>query len=317
VKFIPSLLSSVGVLACCTLLRAAEPVSLPHAAEDAAWRQIAQRFSGEPVAERNRDGTLRQIEVRGLKQDAPDKGTARVVLDPNSGRVMEVVSDRAAFTNDEFSLFTAFTELERLTLWHNSNFHDKAAPIENYDASGLVHVKPLSKLTRLTLAGGGFDDAGMKAAAALPQLAYIGMWHVRVSDAGMEHLRSHPSLEEIRLGPFWDERLTDKTLVHLSTCPKLARLSFGETWLTYEGGLKHFAARKDTLKVLDLSNALIEPADVEKVRSLLPGADVKWGGLAAAGAVLTESNWHQGKARKWMPAELLERALNAAKQNQN
>jgi hypothetical protein len=308
-----SLLSLLGVAAGCTLLVAAEPVALPHAAEDAAWRNIAQRFSGEPVVERNRDGALRQIEVRGLKQDAPDKGNARVVLDPESGRVVEVVSDRAAFANDEFRLFTAFTELERLTLWHNGNFHDKQARIEDYDASGLVHVKPLTKLTRLTLAGGGFDDAGMQAAAALPQLKYIGMWHVRVGDAGMTHLREHPALEEIRLGPFWDERLTDQTLAHLATCPKLSRLSFGETYLTYEGGLKHLAARRDTLKTLDLSNALIEPADVERTRALLPGVDVQWGGLAAAGAVLKESNWHQGKARKWMPAELIERALQAAR----
>ena len=294
-------------------LLAAEAVTLTEATEDAAWRKIAQRFSGELVVQRNRNGTLRQIEVRGLKHDAPDKGWARVVLDPQSGRVVEFAGDRSAFTNDEFRTFAAFAELERLTLWHNSNFHDKNAPIESYDASGLVHVRPLAKLTRLTLAGGAFDDAGMKAAASLPQLKYIGVWHVRVSDAGMEHLREHPSLEEIRLGPFWGELMTDKTLAHLATCPKLAKLSFGETYLTYEGGLKHLLARKDTLKSLDLSNALIEPADVEKIRGALPNSDIQWGGLSAAGAVLAESNWHLGKARNWMPAELIERALKATK----
>jgi hypothetical protein len=52
---------------------------------------------------------------------------------------------------------------------------------------------------------------------------------------------------------------------------------------------------------------------VERIRRELNDTEVQWGGLSAAGAVLTESNWHRGKAVKWIPAALIERALEAAK----
>lgn len=300
------------VLACSAPAFAADPV-LPHPEEQAAWSKIAARFSGEPTVKLDRMGRLQQIEVKGFKLDKPETGWARVTLDPAAGRVIEISSDRAGFTNDEFQLFQPFTHLKKLTLWHNSNFHSKEADIEDYDATGLKFLRELPQLEAVTLAGGAFDDDGMREAARLPQLKYLGMWHVRVSDAGMSAFREHPTLEEIRLGPFWGKLMTDETVSALSTCPKLRSLSIGETWLTYEGGLKHLTKLNGTLKKLDLQNALIEPGDVEKLKADLPEVDVNWGGLESAGKVLTESGWHRGKAEKWMPADLVERALAAAK----
>lgn len=296
-------------------LRAAKTVKWASPAEFAAWEKIAQRFSGEPEYKRDRNGVVEQIEVKEFRLDSKAGGWARVRFDGKTGHVVEISSDRAGFTNEEFQLFQPFSQLQRLTLWHNSNFHDREAPIEQFDASGLKYLKDLKHLERITLAGGGFDDAGMRAAAEIPQLKYLGMWHVRVSDAGMSALRNHPGLEEIRLGPFWGELMTDATLAHLATCPRLKKISIGETWLTYENGLKALEWRETPLQSLDLSNTLIAPEDVDRLRRNLSGTEIKWGGLAAAGQVLTESNWHRGKAEKWMPAELISAALEAAKSN--
>lgn len=283
-------------------------------AEKAAWERMAQRFTGEPEFKRNRNGDVEQIEVRGFRLE-PKKGEgwARVRFDRETGHVVEISSNRAGFTNEEFKLFQPFSHLQKLTLWHNSNFHDRNVPIERFDASGLKYLNELKQLERITLAGGGFDDAGMRAAAQMPQLKYLGMWHVRVSDAGISALRNHPGLEEIRLGPFWGKLMTDATIADLSTCPRLKKLSIGETWLTYEKGLKHLEQREMPLETLDLSNSLIDPADVERLRRNLPDTEVKWEGLAGAGNVLSDSGWHRGKATKWMPADLINAALAAAK----
>jgi hypothetical protein len=278
-----------------------------------AWETIAARFQSEPEFTNDRQGRLQKVEVRGFRQDPQDHGWARVELNPESGRVTRFSSDRAGFTNEEFALFKAFTELERLTLWHNSNFHSKMADIEQFDGSGLAQLTSLNKLTDLTLAGGALDDDGMQAAARLPALKSLGIWHTRVGDAGMEAFRKHPTLEAVNLGPFWGELLTDRTAVVLGTMPKIRTIVFKETYLTWNGGLKHLQPAAGTLETVDLGNSLIEPSDVQELRDALPNVMVKWEGLGGAGKILTESGWHLGKARKWMPENLIERALEEAK----
>ena len=70
--------------------------------------------------------------------------------------------------------------------------------------------------------------------------------------------------------------------------------------------------RHDTLKEIDLGNSLIEPADVDRLRSELPGTQIKWDGLGSAGKIFSDSGWQKGKAEKWIPKELLERAVAAS-----
>lgn len=282
-------------------------VKLKDAGENAAWEKIRSRFNGKTEVRKNSKGKPWQVKVYGFKDDKKGGGWARISIGDN-GRVFEVSSDRAGFTNEEFKIFVAFKELEKLTLWHNSNFHDKKAPIENYGGAGLVHLKSLKKLSRVTLAGGGIDDEGLKAAAELPNLKYIGMWHVVATDEGFSYFRGNKTIEELRLGPFWAKQLTDKTLDHLSECPNLKVLKFGETYLTYEG-MKNLVKIKDSLKELDLENSVVSPEDVEKIKKDLPNTKVKWRGLASAGKVFKESGWHLGKAKKWMPKKLIEEAI--------
>jgi|GEM_PF-1275708 len=311
-----SALLTLLILQMASLLFAEDQINWAHPAEKVAWEKIASRFTGKQLITRNRAGVVEKIEVQHFQKDPMKHGWARISFNTQTGYAIEISSDRAGFTNEEFQLFQPFSQLEKLTLWHNSNFHDKNADIEEYDASGIKYLTGLKKLERITLAGGAFDDAGMFEAAKLPQLKYLGMWHVRVSDAGMSALRHHPSLEEIRLGPFWGKLMTNETIGHLASCPRLRKLSIGETWLTYQDGLEHLVQREVPLEELNLGNTLIDPSDVEKIRSELKETVVKWDGLAAAGKILNESGWHRGKATRWMPEKLVNSALQAATSQQ-
>ena len=175
--------------------------SLPHKTEQESWLKIKARFSGDVEVKKNKDGSFQSLRTSKLiKNTKGDKGWVRLSLNKD-GYVTELSSDMAGFTNEEFKLFKAFSKLTKLTLWHNSNFHNRKEPSSNYGGAGLVHLTELP-ITRLTLAGGGIDDEGMKAAAKLPNLEYIGMWHVPASDLGMTYLEGHPKLEELRIGPF-------------------------------------------------------------------------------------------------------------------
>ena len=80
-------------------------------------------------------------------------------------------------------------------------------------------------------------------------------------------------------------------------------------------GMKKLVKIKDKLKILDLHNSIVAPTDVEKIKKDLPNTEVKWEGLKSAGVILQKSKWHLGKAKKWMPQELLDEALKQAASN--
>ena len=303
-------LATLALLTFALPMRAADPAdAIKSPTERAAWKEIADRFEGAQTLVPGK-GKEVSIRVEGLKGQKPASGTASVQVDAD-GRVTNVTSNAAGFTNDEFKLFAAFPELTSLTLWHNGKIDSKAKS-SPHDGTGLAHLTGLKKFGRVTLAGGGLSDAGLAAAAKLPALTELHMWHSSFTDVGFTALRDHPTLEVVRMGPMWLPDTTDKTLEVLGTCPRLRSLQVSETYLTWDGGLRHLAGLKG-LKSLDLKNCLIDPADVEKAKAAMPGAVVAWEGLAGAGATLAASPFARGKAEKWMPKELLAKAAEVAK----
>ena len=243
-----------------------------------------------------------ELHLANLRGKPGSTGTASILVDKNSGHVLEVTSNSAAFTDAEFALFASFPELRALTLWHNGSF----------DGSGLAHLQKLPRLERITLAGGGLADAGLREAAKISTMKELRAWHARFTDAGIAALRGHPALESIAVGPSWEKLLTDKTLESIASCPKLKKLSITETWLTWEGGLRHLVKCKDLTKI-DLGNCLIAPAEVARLRSEMPAATIEWRGWAAAGADFSKK-WVRSKAEAWIPKEMIEKAIaeNAA-----
>jgi hypothetical protein len=287
---------------------AAEPAdAIRNPEERAAFAAIAARFESAPAATKTKGTTT--IKMDGLKGRKPAGGTCSVTVDA-AGHIVNVTSNVADFTNEEFKLFAAFPELTSLTLWHNGKIDAKAIT-SPCDGTGLVHLKDLKKLTKLTLAGGALNDAGMAEAAKLPALAELHIWHASFTDAGVAAFRNHPRLEVVKIGPMWTNDLTDKSLEALAGCPKLRHIQIAETHLTWDGGLKHLAEKPGSLAIVDLKNCLIEPAEVEKLRAALPKVKVEWEGLAAIGTHLAGNNFGRNRAAKWMPKDLLARALGA------
>jgi hypothetical protein len=213
-----------------------------------------------------------ELAVTGLHGKAKSDGSASILIEKSSGHVVEVTSNGANFRDEEFAHFAAFTELRALTLWHNSDF----------TGTGLAKIAKLPNLQRITLAGGSLNDAGMAEAAKIQTMRELRVWHAKFSDAGIAKLRGHPALESIKMGPSWESLLTDKTLEHLAECPKLTKLGIAETWLTWEGGLRHLVKRKGQIAEIELGNCIIAVAEVERLRRELPGTKISWGGPTAA-----------------------------------
>jgi hypothetical protein len=282
--------------------RAEDPFTLKFPGEQKAWETIAARFSGTPTVTKNR-GTI-EVAVKGLKGPKPSEtATASIRVDEASGHVIEVGSNGAAFTDDEFATFAQFPELRGLTLWHNHG--------AGFNGTGLAHLAALPKLERVTLAGGSLNDAGMAELAKIKTLREFHAWHAAYTDAGVAALRQHPALESFRVGPQWKPNFTDPALAALATCPKLTRVGVDETWLTWDGSLHLLADRRDTLKSIDLGACLLDPADVDRLRAALPKATIQWKGLPAAGTALQKPQV-RASAEKWMPKELIARAVAEA-----
>lgn len=279
---------------------AADAPVLKDSAEQKAWAAITARFISPPTVKTDSPKTT-EVAVTGLKNDPKgDKATASIIIDKASGRVSAVVSNGAGISDAEMASFGAFSELSNITLWHNSG--------NGFTGTGLAGVAKLPKLDRLTLAGGSFDDAGMAEAAKMPKLRELRAWHSKFTDAGIAAFRNHPTIESITIGPMWEKALTDKTLESLSTCPKLKKFGIAETWLTWEGGLKHLTKLKGTLTDLDLGNCIIEPAEVERLKAEMPGTKIAWKGIGAGKEELSKA-WIRPKAEKWIPKELLDRVM--------
>jgi hypothetical protein len=283
---------------------AAEVPQLKFPEEQTAWNAITARFISEPVVKDGKIST--EIAVTGLKSDSKAAtATASITIDKATGHVVGVTSNAAKFSDEEFKLFASFPELKSITLWHNSG---------GFTGKGIAYVASLPKLEKLTLAGGGLDNSGMAEAAKLKGLKELRAWHCAFDDAGVALFKGSPTLEGIAIGPQWSSRITDKSLESISQCPKMKKITVSDTYLTWDNGLKHLVALKGTLTDIDLADCLIEPADVEHLKKELPNVKITWKGLAAAGAPMGKS-YVRSTAQKWIPKEIIEKAIAEAAKN--
>jgi hypothetical protein len=274
----------------------ADDATLRFPEEQAVWKAIAARFTEPPKVKTDSAKTL-ELAVTGVRgSKTPDAGSASVTVDKSSGHVIAVTANAANFSDAEISAFAAFSELNNLTLYHNSGF----------TGTGLANLAKLKKLERVTLAGGSLEDVGMRELAKFPALRELRVFHSKFTDAGVEAFRNHPTIEYIWIGPQWSSRQTDKSIAALATCPKLRKLAIDQTWLTWDGSLKDLAARKTPVAEIDFVNCIIEPADVEKLRQATPSSKITWKGLGS-GAEELQKPWIKTVAEQWIPKPLLER----------
>jgi len=278
-----------------------------HPVELSALSHFGALFEQEPVIQGDRSkGT---IELRDRKEDTKDGGSLAFTIE--DGQVIAVRGNRARLHDAQFAWFGAFESLRSIKLDHN--FDDKTTEEIEFDGSGLSALSSSNTLEVVRLAGGSFGDAGAQAAAQLPHLKELIIFHTQVTDAGIQHLQDHPSLEKLVLGPAYaEDGITNVSMAPLAAIPNLRDVTLNEMILTWEEGLEHLVAGNDHFERIDLARSAIPPKDLAKLREAMPETTIEHIGYSELIEQLDNGTLKfGGRLKKNIPAEMLS-AMRAA-----
>lgn len=185
----------------------------------------------------------------------------------------ELSTDGIQLTDDGFKHFKAFQNLKSLAFFH------PAFRSEKFTGGGLVHLKALPKLERLTFAGSTAGDAAMEAIGQLTQLKEFRTWHTAQTQAGNAHLVKLTHLKGLRIGqrlPTWGKEspvsFDESTLATLAQIKTLESLDLTEARLSAKI-IPHLQALPKLTK-LKIQTVDIPAADVEAIKAALPSANV-------------------------------------------
>lgn len=185
----------------------------------------------------------------------------------------ETARQRATLMQRRINMGRRSTRVASDSYRHNIPAPGSKTPHEKYDGSGFAALST-SKLENVRI-GHAFDDRGMAALASVASLRALDICHSKATDEGIAYFAKHPNLEEFSISSQGrPNRVTDKALSAIATISKLKRLNLHETFLTYEGGLKHLAQLKGQLLAISFKGSLVLPADVEKLRRDHPSLEV-------------------------------------------
>ncbi len=163
------------------------------------------------------------------------------------------------------------------------------------DGTGLVHLKGLGALRRLSLGKSSISDAGLEHIKGLTNLQYLSLGHTQVTDAGLKHLSGLTNLQGLGIG---NEQVTEVGLEHLRGLTNLHRLFLGNTQVTDAGlehlrgltnlrllflnntqvtdaGLEHLSGLTN-LQILELENTRVTATGVTDLRKALPDCQIRW-----------------------------------------
>jgi hypothetical protein len=181
-------------------------------------------------------------------------------------------SDGIQLTDDGYKHFAAFQKLKSLSFFH------PAFRSEKFTGSGLVHLKALPKLERLTFAGSTAGDAALEAIGQLTQLKEFRTWHTAQTQAGNAHLIKLP-LTALRIGqrlPSWGKdspiSFDESTMETLAQIKTLESLELTEAHLSAKI-IPHLKALPKLTK-LKIETVDISTADVEAIKAALPNCKV-------------------------------------------
>ncbi len=182
-------------------------------------------------------------------------------------------SDGIQLTDAGYKHFAAFQKLKSISLFHPA-FRSK-----EFTGSGLVHLKELPKLERLTFAGSTAGDAAMEAIGQITQLKEFRTWHTAQTEAGNAHLLKLTGLTGLRIGqrlPEWGKdspvSFDESTLETISQLKALESLELTEARLSAKI-IPHLVALPKLIK-LKIETVDISAADVEAIKAALPNCKV-------------------------------------------
>lgn len=163
-----------------------------------------------------------------------------------------------------------FKKLQTLTFFH---------PGRNFKGAGLEKLAALPNLENLTVAGSGvFGNEGIAAIAKLQRLKSLRLWHINADSQGVAFLKSLPGLTAVTLGQRLSQKpptmVADDTIAVLVSMKSLESVSLSESRLSLDALSQ--LTQLPSLKRLTLDGIEMSESDVEKLRKLLPHAQIKW-----------------------------------------
>jgi hypothetical protein len=185
-------------------------------------------------------------------------------------------TDGITVTDEGFRHFAALQSLKQLDFFH------ACFGMKGFTGAGFIHFKALPNLRSLTFAGMSVREEPFDALLEVTQLRELKNWHVQCGPGASERLAKMTNLTSLHFGQSlqrYDGKsrqlaLTDATLRDIARMTALEKLELDEARLTYEGlkVLKSLPKLQTlTLRIID-----IPAADIEKLKSDLPGVKVIW-----------------------------------------
>lgn len=187
----------------------------------------------------------------------------------------QLSTDGIQLTDAGYKHFAAFQKLKSLAFFHPA-FRSK-----DFTGSGLVSLKALPKLERLTFAGSTAGDVAMEAIGQLTQLKEFRTWHTAQTQAGNAHLLKLTNLTALRIGqrlPEWGKdspvSFDESTMAVVAQIKTLESLELTEARLSAKIIPQLQALSK--LTKLKIETVDISAANVEAIKAALPKCKIDW-----------------------------------------
>lgn len=141
-------------------------------------------------------------------------------------------------------------------------------------AGGVVTRDAAGRITGVDLRSSWVTDADMPLLAKLPHLATLDLSLTRITDRGVQQLKTAPGIVELNL--YYAEQITDEGMSAIKGWKKLQRLNMRGTRIT-DSTLEH-AASVPTLQALDVGFAQVTDVGLDHLASLTNLKELSIGG---------------------------------------
>lgn len=141
-------------------------------------------------------------------------------------------------------------------------------------AGGTFKLDPAGRITSVDLRSSWVTDSDMPLLAQLPHLAQLDLSMTRITDRGLQQLKSAPAIVELNL--YYAEQITDEGMAAIKSWKRLKKLNVRGTRIT-DTTLEH-AASVPTLEVLDVGYAQVTDVGLDHFASLTNLKELSLGG---------------------------------------
>jgi internalin A len=152
--------------------------------------------------------------------------------------------------------------------------YDRTAPEWITEAGGTVTRDRAGRVTGVDLRASWVTDSDLADLAALPHLAHLDLSQTRITDLGLQQLKSAPAIVELNL--YYAEQITDEGLAAVKGWKKLKRINLRGTKVT-DTTLEHLSHVK-TLEAIDVGFAQITDVGLDHLASLTSLKELVIGG---------------------------------------